>query len=45
MLDELLGKVRQYGLVIQEIVSDKDTSVNTTFCRHYSYKNKINNKK
>ena len=27
MLDELLGKVRQDGLVVQEMVSDKDTSV------------------
>ena len=34
MLDELLGKVRQDGLVKQEMVSDKDTSVNATFCRH-----------
>ena len=34
MLDELLGKVRQDGLVVQEMVSDKDTSVNATFCRH-----------
>ena len=31
MLDELLGKVRQDGLVVQEMVSDKDTSVNATF--------------
>ena len=35
MLDELLGKVRQDGLVVQEMVSDKDTSVNATFCRHF----------
>ena len=35
MLDELLGKVRQDGLAVQEIVSDKDTSVNATFCRHF----------
>ena len=35
MLDELLDKVRQDGLVVQEMVSDKDTSVNATFCRHF----------
>ena len=34
-LDELLGKVRQDRLVVQEMVSDKDTSVNATFCRHF----------
>ena len=35
MLDELLGKVRQDGLVVQEMVSDKDTFINATFCRYF----------
>ena len=35
MLDELLGRVRQDGFVLQEIITDKDTSINGTFCRHF----------
>ena len=35
MLDEPLGRVRQDGLVMEEVVADKDTSVNSTFCRHF----------
>ena len=35
MLDELLGKAKEDGLVVQEMVTDKDTSINATFCRHF----------
>ena len=35
MLDELLGKAEENGLVVQEMVTDKDTSINATFCRHF----------
>ena len=35
MLDELLGKAKQYGFRVHEMVADKDTSVNATFCRHF----------
>ncbi len=35
MFDELLGRVRHDGLVLEEVVADKDTSVNSTFCRHF----------
>ena len=35
MLDELLEKVRRDGLVIQELITDKDSSVNAIFCRHF----------
>ncbi len=35
MLDELLGKAKDDGMVVTEIITDKDTSVNGIFCRHY----------
>ena len=35
MLDELLGKARQDNFVLQEMIADKDSSVNATFCRHF----------
>ena len=35
MLDELLGSVKEDGLVLQEIITDKDSSINGTFCRHF----------
>ena len=35
MLNELLGKARLDGLVVQEVVTDKDTSINATFCRQF----------
>ena len=35
MLDELLRKAKEDGLVVQEMVTDKDTSINATFCRHF----------
>ena len=35
MLEELLGKVKTDGIVVQEMVADKDSSVNATFCRHF----------
>ncbi len=39
MLDEILTRIRQDGLVLQEVVADKDTSVNsttlTTLRKHY----------
>jgi len=36
MQDELLGKGKDDGRVVQEIVTNKDSSVNATFCRHFS---------
>ncbi len=35
MLDELLGKAKEDGMVVKEIITDKDTSINSIFCRHY----------
>ena len=35
MLDELLGKAKEDGLVVQEVVTDRDSSINATFCRHF----------
>ena len=35
MLDEILAQVRKDGFVLQEVIADKDTSVNSTFCRHF----------
>uniref|UniRef100_A0A1X7TLN0 Mutator-like transposase domain-containing protein n=1 Tax=Amphimedon queenslandica TaxID=400682 RepID=A0A1X7TLN0_AMPQE len=35
MFDELLKKVKDEGFVIQEIVTDKDSSGNAIFCNHF----------
>ncbi len=35
MLDELLGKAKEDGMVVKEIITDKDTSINSIFCRRY----------
>ena len=35
MLEEVLGKVRKDGFVLQEMIADKDSSVNAIFCRHF----------
>ena len=35
MLDKLLGKVRQDNFVLQEMIADKDSSENATFCCHF----------
>ena len=35
MFDELLGKVKDAGFNIGEIITDKDTSTNVIFCRHF----------
>ncbi len=35
MFDELLGKTKGDGMVVKEIVTDKDTSINSILCRHY----------
>ena len=35
MLDETLARIQQDGLVLQEVIADKDSSVNSTFCRHF----------
>lgn len=35
MLDEILGKVQAAGFVISEIVTDKDSSMNAIYCRHF----------
>ena len=36
MLDELLGKGKGAGFTITELICDKDSSTNATFCRHFS---------
>ena len=36
MLDELMGKVKDSGFSIKEIITDKDSSTNAVFCRHFS---------
>ncbi len=35
MLDELLGKAKEDGIIVKQIITDKDTSINSIFCRHY----------
>ena len=35
MLNEVLGKVRDAGFIVGEIITDKDSSVNAIFCRHF----------
>ncbi len=35
MLDKLLGKAKDDEMIVTEIITDKDTSVNGIFCRHY----------
>ena len=35
MLDELLGKAKGAGFTITELICDKDSSTNATFCRHF----------
>lgn len=35
MLDEILGKVKAAGFTISEIVTDKDSSMNAIYCRHF----------
>ncbi len=35
MLNEVLKKAKQDGFVIQELVTDKDTTVNATFCQYF----------
>ncbi len=34
-LDELLGKAKEAGFFIKELVCDKDSATNTTFCRYF----------
>ena len=35
MLDEILGKVKAAGFDVKEIVTDKDSSMNAIYCRHF----------
>jgi len=35
MLDEVLGRVKAAGFVIREMITDKDSSTNAIFCRHF----------
>lgn len=35
MFDGIMGSVRGDGFVIKEIITDKDSSMNAIFCRHY----------
>ena len=35
MLDEILGEVKAAGFDVKEIVTDKDSSMNAIYCRHF----------
>ena len=35
MLEEVLGKVKESDFVVQEIVTDKDSTTNAIFCKHF----------
>ena len=35
MLEEMLGKVKESDLVVQELVTDKDSTTNAIFCKHF----------
>lgn len=35
MLDELLGNAKRADFVVNELICDKDTSTNATYCRHF----------
>ncbi len=35
MFDEILGKVKSTGFRVSEVITDKDSSVNSIFCRHF----------
>ena len=35
MLDELIGKAKDAGFMISEIITDKDSSVNSIFTKHF----------
>jgi hypothetical protein len=35
MMDDILAKVRDAGFVVSEIVTDKDTSMNAIYSRHF----------
>ena len=35
ILNEVLGKAKEAGFVIKEMICDKDSSTNATFCRHF----------
>ena len=35
MLNELLGMAKSAGFVIKELICEKNTSTNATYCRHF----------
>ncbi len=35
MFSEILGKVKEFGFIVAEIVTDKDSSMNAIFCQHF----------
>ena len=35
MLDELLGNAKGEGFTVNELICDKDSATNATFCRHF----------
>ncbi len=35
MFDEILGKVKSTGFRVSEVITDKDSLVNSIFCRHF----------
>ena len=35
MLDEILREVKEAGFIIAEMVTDKDTSMNAIYCKHF----------
>ena len=35
MLEEVLGKVKKSDFVVQELVTDKDSTTNAIICKHF----------
>lgn len=35
MFDELMGKIKDAGFVVQEVITDKDSSMNAIYCKHF----------
>lgn len=35
MFEEILGKVKEEGFVVGEVITDKDSSMNTIFCKYF----------
>ena len=35
MFEEIMGRVKAAGFVVQEVITDKDSSMNAIFCKHF----------